>query len=71
MNLCLEEAAAIIIEMWGLIDGQPTWVAFKFGERTVVRNEKKIETRNPSPTRNNVCHLIWAPNSSEAMSLMF
>ena len=31
---------------------------------------KKIETRNPSPSRNNACGLIQAPNSSEAKFLM-
>lgn len=41
MNLCLEEAAAVTIEMWGLIDRQPTWVAFKFGEEMVVQIGKK------------------------------
>lgn len=41
MNLCLEEAAAVIIEMWGLIDGQSTWVAFQIWKgNCMVCNEK-------------------------------
>lgn len=69
MNFCLEEAGAIIIDMGSLIDGQPTWMAFKFGEGTVVHNETKNCTRiwigvpGPSPTENNMC-ILWVPNSS-------
>lgn len=75
MNLCLEEAAAVTTEMWGLIDGQPTWVAFKFGKGTALQffflsgtKNSKDEFLVPAP-QETTCVILPEPLTPLDLSL--